>query len=298
MPGASARARLERRLAYVDGKAHHRDGRAPARGRPGPREPASSSGASPSRTRAATSTRCGRATGRASPTERSTGARRRVHHDAGVLPARSRCRNRPAARELGRSPFRSTGFPQSGTVDLRRRSDRRLGAVAEPGNEALRSLQRDSRWRSGTSRARRRRSWSTAWWSSATPPSRATTRRASRTFPGDILAYDARTGDFKWKFHVIPRPGRVRARDVGERRLEWTGDVSSWAPMAADPELGLVYIPTNGATLDFYGGFRPGDNLFSTSLIALDVQTGKRVWHLPDWSTTTSGTTTRPRRPC
>ena len=49
--------------------------------------------------------------------------------------------------------------------------------------------------------------------------------------------------------------------------------------MAADPERGLVYIPTNGATQDFYGGFRPGDNLFSTSLIALDVRTGERVWH-------------------
>ncbi|MCH7520872.1 MAG: leucyl aminopeptidase, partial [Candidatus Marinimicrobia bacterium] len=51
----------------------------------------------------------------------------------------------------------------------------------------------------------------------------------------------------------------------------------------ADPELGIVYIPTNGATQDFYGGFRPGDNLFSTSLIALDVETGERVWQLPLW---------------
>ena len=59
----------------------------------------------------------------------------------------------------------------------------------------------------------------------------------------------------------------------------WTGDVSSWAPMSADPARGLVYIPTNGATMDHYGGFRPGDNLFGTSVIALDVKTGKRVWH-------------------
>ena len=49
--------------------------------------------------------------------------------------------------------------------------------------------------------------------------------------------------------------------------------------MSADPERGIVYIPTNPPTIDFYGGFRPGDNLFGTSLIALDVQTGKRVWH-------------------
>ena len=97
--------------------------------------------------------------------------------------------------------------------------------------------------------------------------------------PGDILGYDARTGEFMWKFHVIPRPGEFGHETWENDAWEWTGDVSSWAPMSADPELGLVYIPTNGATQDFYGGFRPGDNLFSTSLIALDVQTGERAWH-------------------
>ena len=59
----------------------------------------------------------------------------------------------------------------------------------------------------------------------------------------------------------------------------YTGDVSSWAPLSADPELGLVYIPTNAATIDFYGGFQPGDNLFSASLIALNADTGERAWH-------------------
>ena len=97
--------------------------------------------------------------------------------------------------------------------------------------------------------------------------------------PGDILAYDARTGDFKWKFNVIPRPGEVGHETWENDAWEWTGDVSSWAPMAADPELGLVYIPTNGPTIDYYGGFHPGDNLFSTSLIALDAETGERRWH-------------------
>ena len=97
--------------------------------------------------------------------------------------------------------------------------------------------------------------------------------------PGDILAYDAKTGAFKWKFHVIPRPGEVGHETWENEAWRWTGDVSSWAPLSADPARGLVYIPTNGATMDFYGGFRPGHNLFSTSLIALDVQTGKRAWH-------------------
>jgi len=97
--------------------------------------------------------------------------------------------------------------------------------------------------------------------------------------PGDILAYDARTGAFKWKFHVIPRPGEFGHDTWENDAWKWTGDVSSWAPMSADPELGLVYIPTNGPTIDYYGGFRPGNTLFSTSLIALDVKTGERKWH-------------------
>jgi quinoprotein glucose dehydrogenase len=97
--------------------------------------------------------------------------------------------------------------------------------------------------------------------------------------PGDILGYDAKTGRFLWKFHVIPRPGEFGHETWENDAWRWTGDVSSWAPMSADPARGLVYIPTNGATIDYYGGFRPGDNLFSTSVIALDVKTGKRVWH-------------------
>lgn len=97
--------------------------------------------------------------------------------------------------------------------------------------------------------------------------------------PGDILAYDAKTGKFLWKFNVIPKPGEFGHETWENEAWKWTGDISSWAPLSADPDLGIVYVPTNGATMDFYGGFRPGDNLFSTSLIALDVKTGKRVWH-------------------
>jgi glucose dehydrogenase len=97
--------------------------------------------------------------------------------------------------------------------------------------------------------------------------------------PGDILAYDVKTGKFMWKFHVIPRPGEYGHETWENDAWRWTGDVSSWAPMSADAARGLVYIPTNGATMDYYGGFRPGDNLFSTSIIALDVKSGKRVWH-------------------
>ena len=97
--------------------------------------------------------------------------------------------------------------------------------------------------------------------------------------PGDILAYDVRSGKFKWKFEVLPKPGQFGHETWENDAWKYTGDISSWAPMAADAERNLVYIPTNGATLDFYGGFRPGNNLFSTSLLALDTNTGKRVWH-------------------
>jgi len=97
--------------------------------------------------------------------------------------------------------------------------------------------------------------------------------------PGDILGYDARTGEFLWKFHVIPRPGEVGHETWENDAWKFAGDVSSWAPMSADQERGIVYIPTNGVTIDYYGGFSPGDNLFSTSLIALNAKTGERVWH-------------------
>ena len=101
----------------------------------------------------------------------------------------------------------------------------------------------------------------------------------NENIPGDILAYDARTGEHLWKFHVIPRPGEFGHDTWENDAWKATGDVSSWAPMSADPERGIVYIPTNPPTIDFYGGFRPGNNLFGTSVIALNVQTGERVWH-------------------
>ncbi len=96
---------------------------------------------------------------------------------------------------------------------------------------------------------------------------------------GDMLGYDARTGEFLWKFDVIPGPGEFGHETWENDAWKWTGNISSWAPLSADQERGIVYVPTDGATIDFYGGFHPGDNLFGTSLIALDVQTGKRVWH-------------------
>ncbi|PCH61840.1 MAG: hypothetical protein COC19_04080, partial [SAR86 cluster bacterium] len=97
--------------------------------------------------------------------------------------------------------------------------------------------------------------------------------------PGDMLAYDAKSGEFLWKFNVIPQPGEYGHETWENDAWQYTGDISSWAPLSADPELGLVYVPTNGVTIDYYGGHHPGDNLYGTSLIALDVRTGERRWH-------------------
>jgi glucose dehydrogenase len=95
--------------------------------------------------------------------------------------------------------------------------------------------------------------------------------------PSDILGYDTRTGEHLWTFHMIPRPGEFGAETWEGNRF--FGEVSSWAPMAADPVRGIVYIPTNSGTVDYFGGHRPGDNLYGTSLVALDVRTGERKWH-------------------
>ena len=97
--------------------------------------------------------------------------------------------------------------------------------------------------------------------------------------PGDIMGYDARTGEHLWKFHVIPRPGEFGHETWENDAWQWSGDLSSWAPASADPELGLVYLVTNASTYQVYTGHRPGDNLFGGSVLALDVETGERRWH-------------------
>ena len=97
--------------------------------------------------------------------------------------------------------------------------------------------------------------------------------------PGDIMGFDAETGERLWKFHVIPRPGEVGHETWHNDAWRFSGDMSTWAPASADPELGLVYLVTNASTVQSYAGHRPGDNLFGGSLLALDVETGERRWH-------------------
>lgn len=97
--------------------------------------------------------------------------------------------------------------------------------------------------------------------------------------PGNVLAYDARTGAHKWTFNVIPQEGEFGHETWENDAWSYTGNVSAWAPLSADPELGLVYVVTDPPTIDYFGGFHPGDNLFATSILALDIETGEREWH-------------------
>lgn len=96
---------------------------------------------------------------------------------------------------------------------------------------------------------------------------------------GNVLAYDARTGEHLWKFNVIPREGEFGNDTWEGDGWKYSGNVSSWAPLTADLERGIVYVPTDPPTNDYYGGHRLGDALFGTSLIALDARTGERLWH-------------------
>ncbi len=97
--------------------------------------------------------------------------------------------------------------------------------------------------------------------------------------PGYIRGYDARTGKVRWTFHTVPQPGEAGHDSWKDNSWEYVGKVTVWTMMSADEALGYVYLPTNTTAPDFYGGHRPGDNLFAESLLCLDVETGRRVWH-------------------
>jgi len=97
--------------------------------------------------------------------------------------------------------------------------------------------------------------------------------------PEDVRGYDARTGKLLWTFHVVPRGTEFGADSWGSDSGKFSGDLGSWCCISADDALGHVYIPLTAPTAAYYGGHRPGDNLFSNALVALDAKTGKRVWH-------------------
>lgn len=94
-----------------------------------------------------------------------------------------------------------------------------------------------------------------------------------------VRGYNIVTGEHVWDFHTIPEAGEYGVDTWEEESWRRTGNTGVWSMMSADPELGLVYLPVDAPTDDFYGGNRPGDNLFSQSVVAIDAATGERRWH-------------------
>ncbi len=98
--------------------------------------------------------------------------------------------------------------------------------------------------------------------------------------PGHIRAFHAGTGKLAWIFHTIPHPGEA-GYESWEDPNAWKhiGGANCWSGFTLDEEKGIVFVPTGSASYDFYGGMRKGDNLFADCLLALDANTGKRIWH-------------------
>ena len=96
---------------------------------------------------------------------------------------------------------------------------------------------------------------------------------------GDVRAFDVRTGELRWVFHTIPQAGEFGTDTWVDGAWEFTGHAPVWSLFSADEELGYIYMPITSSTNDMYGGHRPGDNLFTQSIVCVDVETGERVWH-------------------
>ena len=97
--------------------------------------------------------------------------------------------------------------------------------------------------------------------------------------PEDIRGYDVRTGALLWTFHLVPPAGEPGAETWGNGSRETAGNMASWSMLSADERLGYVYVPLTAPTVSYFGGWRPGNNLYSDSLVALEVKTGKLAWH-------------------
>jgi quinoprotein glucose dehydrogenase len=97
--------------------------------------------------------------------------------------------------------------------------------------------------------------------------------------PGDLRAFDVRTGKLVWTFHTIPHPGEFGYETWPKDAWQWAGGVNAWGEISLDEKRGIVYFPVGSPTHDSFGGDRKGANLFGNSLVALDARTGKRLWH-------------------
>src|SRR6202795_4639822 len=97
--------------------------------------------------------------------------------------------------------------------------------------------------------------------------------------PGHIRAYDVRTGKLRWIFHTIPHPGEFGYETWPKNAWQKSGAANNWTGMTVDPKTGILYVPTGSAAFDFYGADRLGDDLFADCELALNAETGQRIWH-------------------
>jgi quinoprotein glucose dehydrogenase len=152
-------------------------------------------------------------------------------------------------------------FGKSGIVDLKQDDDQAIDLVTgEVGLHAAPVIAKDTVIIGAAHLASR------------IPKSRANVK-------GYVRGYDVRTGKRLWIFHTIPRPGEFGNDTWEQDSWSYTGNTGVWAQITVDEELGIVYLPVETPTGDEYGGERPGNGLFGESLVALDLKTGKRLWH-------------------
>ncbi len=105
------------------------------------------------------------------------------------------------------------------------------------------------------------------------------TNQEYESAPGDIRAYDVRTGKLAWSFHTVPHPGEAGYETWPKDAWKTIGGANAWGELSVDAVRGIVYIPTGSPKYNFYGANRPGANLYGDCLLALDARTGKRLWH-------------------
>ena len=103
--------------------------------------------------------------------------------------------------------------------------------------------------------------------------------RSRTNAKGYIRGFDVKTGKRLWIFHTIPQPGEFGNETWENDSWSYSGNAGMWGPFSVDEELETVYMPIELSTGDYYGGHRPGNNLFTESLVAVDLHTGKRKWH-------------------
>ena len=105
------------------------------------------------------------------------------------------------------------------------------------------------------------------------------TREALPAAAGDVRAYDARSGKLRWTFHTLPHPGEYGYDTWPKDAWTYSGNLASWAGMSLDEKRGIVYVPVANPINMFIGRDRLGDNLFADSVLALNAETGERIWH-------------------